>query len=374
MQQPGLNSEINVGNKRLHIQSSLSESSKTIVAHVFEKGRIVESRELSIDEDKKNGELQIRLKSLHDEIVADLQLLFYIAEKVKQVKHPSSCNKLGLLFFKKGFIDDALTAFELAIAGKPEMVEAYNNAGLCHFARKDYDKAEEKFIRGLKHAKEYADLYLNLARLYVEKKHFTKAITFLGKALSINKNYYSAHYLLGLALLNSINHKIEDPELPPLDDRIALAKKCFAHASVLPNINIELLAKANVALQNRLVEASLELYTNAYKVTTTDFNLTFEHEFYLKFMYGGKGKDNKFIGSYIDELCLAIENNPGYADLHNNLGIAYLIMCRNLFLKALEEFRKALRINPSFKHAEKNLKLAENDGKGFLILLRAILK
>jgi hypothetical protein len=56
------------------------------------------------------------------------------------------------------------------------------------------------------------------------------------------------------------------------------------------------------------------------------------------------------------------------------LGIAHLIQCRNLFLRALEEFRVSLRINPGYKRAEKNLKLSENDGKGFLILLRAILK
>lgn len=91
-------------------------------------------------------------------------------------------------------------------------------------------------------------------------------------------------------------------------------------------------------------------------------------------MYGGKGKDNQFIGGYVERLKTSIEDYPKYADLHNSLGIAYLIMCRNLFLKALDEFRRALSINPRFKRAEKNLKLAENDGKGFLILLRAILK
>ena len=99
-----------------------------------------------------------------------------------------------------------------------------------------------------------------------------------------------------------------------------------------------------------------------------------ESEFYLKFMFGGKGKDDEFIRDYAEQLRQAIDKYPGYADLRNHLGISYLIQCRNLFLSALEEFREALKINPEFKKAEKNLKLAENDGKGFLILLRAILK
>ena len=44
------------------------------------------------------------------------------------------------------------------------------------------------------------------------------------------------------------------------------------------------------------------------------------------------------------------------------------------FLQALSEFNKALEINPAFEKALKNKKLVENDGKEFLMLLRAILK
>jgi len=56
------------------------------------------------------------------------------------------------------------------------------------------------------------------------------------------------------------------------------------------------------------------------------------------------------------------------------VGIVHLIQCRNLFLKALNEFDHALEINPAFDKARKNKKLVENDGKEFLILLRAILR
>ncbi len=91
-------------------------------------------------------------------------------------------------------------------------------------------------------------------------------------------------------------------------------------------------------------------------------------------MFGGKGKDDEFIQHYHEKLKKAITKYPRYPDLHNNLGIVSLIQCRNLFLNALDEFREALKLNPEYKKAEKNLKLAENDGKGFLILLRAILK
>jgi len=91
-------------------------------------------------------------------------------------------------------------------------------------------------------------------------------------------------------------------------------------------------------------------------------------------MFGGKGKDETFISEYVDKLKEMIQVSPEFADLHNNLGIAYLIQCRNLFLKALDEFRQAIKVNPDFTTAKRNLRLAENDGKGFLILLRALMK
>ena len=91
-------------------------------------------------------------------------------------------------------------------------------------------------------------------------------------------------------------------------------------------------------------------------------------------MYGGKGLDNETIHRYEDRLKLALEENEYYADIWNNLGVIHLIQCRNLFLQALNDFRKALEINPDFEKAKKNQKLVENDGKEFLILLRAILK
>jgi hypothetical protein len=51
-----------------------------------------------------------------------------------------------------------------------------------------------------------------------------------------------------------------------------------------------------------------------------------------------------------------------------------LIQSRELFNTALRHFRQACDIHPGYERAKTNLKLAENDGKGFLILLRAMLK
>ncbi len=91
-------------------------------------------------------------------------------------------------------------------------------------------------------------------------------------------------------------------------------------------------------------------------------------------MYSGKSLNGSVLKNFEQELTHAIDAQGDYADLWNNLGIVHLIQCRNLFVQALNEFNKALEINPKYEKALKNKKLVENDGKEFLILLRAILK
>ena len=91
-------------------------------------------------------------------------------------------------------------------------------------------------------------------------------------------------------------------------------------------------------------------------------------------MYGEKGRDIDTISTYVERLENVLSEHPEYVDIHNNLGIGYLIQCRTLFQQALHHFQKAYTINPDFERARNNYKLAKNDGKGLVILLRALLK
>ena len=79
------------------------------------------------------------------------------------------------------------------------------------------------------------------------------------------------------------------------------------------------------------------------------------------------------IDALIERLAVAIESNPGYADIQNDLGVLYAAKCKIFIDKAHESFRQALQTNPSFRKAEKNLKLAGNDRQGIHFLLKALL-
>ena len=102
------------------------------------------------------------------------------------------------------------------------------------------------------------------------------------------------------------------------------------------------------------------------------------HEFIADFELFSKHsglKDKQItIEEYVDLMHSKIEQYPRYADLRNALGKAYLIKVRALLNAARQQFIKAAEINPEYLEAKKNLELIENEMKGFILFLRAILK
>lgn len=368
----GLNDDVAVGGRKFHVQTSVSASENAIVAQVFHDGQVIDSREVALPANVERKETDERVKEVHQELITEMEVLYYINEKVKTVRHAQSANKLGLVFLQKNLYDEAVAQFRLALEIDPTYSEVYANLGKTYLVADAFDAAVEILRKGVEQAQEYADIrnYLGIALLY--KEDYAGAAMYLREALDLNPNYIGAYYYLGIALLAK---SLAEADGDAASEASAEALKHLTKASEsVVNRSLASFDSVMAKVENKEYGAAVnEVLLSKPKASVTHF-LNIEHEFYLKFMYGGKGKDDSFISDYVVGLREMIDKYPGYADVRNNLGVANLIQCRNLFLKALEEFRTALKINPDYKKAQKNLKLAENDGKGFLILLRAILK
>lgn len=370
----GLNNDVLVGGRKFHIQTSYSATHHTISGKVFNEGEVVDSKDVAVEPSLPQAEIRHRLEEVHQQLITEMEVLYYINEKVRTVKHAPSANKLGLLFLQKKLVSEAIEHFKLALDLDPTYSEVFVNLGKAYLLEEAFDDAIDILERGVQQAPQYADLqnYLGIAYLYKEK--FDRAVQHLQEALSLNQNYLGAQYHLGVARLakftdtenggeQAINGQLQEA----LDMLEEARQKAVNHD--IPHFD-----KVMQLVQEKAYkEAVDEFLLSKPRETLKQFS-DIENEFYLKFMYGGKGKDDGYISEYVEQLKEILRKHPDYADVRNNLGVANLIQCRNLFLKSLEEFRTALKINPNFKKAEKNLKLAENDGKGFLILLRAILK
>jgi len=378
----GYNDNVRVGNRTFHIQTASNFSKGVARCEVFEEGRLITSQAVDFERRKKKNEesLENRIRktvsSLHQDTVSEIDLMFMIAEKVKKLRHAPSNIKLGLIFLSNNLIKDAIEQFETALSMDPDSAAALNNLGLAYVRLGQYAKAIKYLSQALGKGNPYADIYNNLGLAYLREKQHYKALKNFQEALRINPGYMNAHFNMVIVYLESTLTDKSDKLLPPPSIRLERARQQLKKLEAMENkVFMNIYPKIVSALEHSEVEKAIQMMeSHREKIFPQEVLSLIGMDFYLKFMYGGKGLNNDMIGRFEQSLYQAIDRHPDYADLWNNLGIVHLIQCRNLFLQALNEFDRALEINPAFEKARKNKKLVENDGKEFLILLRAILR
>jgi tetratricopeptide (TPR) repeat protein len=382
MSEIGYNDSLSVSGRKFHFQTSTDSNNGKIRCEVFENGRVINAT--IVDFERRKGDrrisvedrLKVIVESMHNEMITEIDLLFKISEKVLQIRHCSSHNKIGILFLQNNLTEDAIKHFQMAIEINPHNLEGYNNLGQAYIQSGNYQKAIEILRQGMLKGEHFTDMLNNYGFALMMDSQYEAALREFKKAIKQNKSYLEAHYNLASLYMRSTLNSNEDHFLPPPSIRI---QRAMEHLNQLKGKNIrifdvvfdKILKLVNL---NKIDQVISLLEENRKKIFLKDISNLISTNFYLKFMYGGKGLDTDTIKRYEYRLKAAIEQNAEYADLWNNLGVVHLIQCRNLFLQALNEFNRALEINPDFDKAIKNKKLVENDGKEFLILLRAILK
>jgi tetratricopeptide (TPR) repeat protein len=264
----------------------------------------------------------------------------------------------------------------MAIEINPHNLEGYNNLGQAFIQSGKYQKAIDVLRQGMQKGEHFTDMLNNYGFALLMDNQYEAALREFKKAIKQNKGYLEAHYNIATLYLRSSLNSSDDHLLPPPSIRI---QRAMEHLTQLKDKNIKIFEVVLDKIQkliglNKINEAIQVLEEHRKRIFLKDVSNLISTNFYLKFMYGGKGLDMETIKRFEYRLKSAIDQNGDYADLWNNLGVVHLIQCRNLFLQALNEFNRALEINPDFDKAMKNKKLVENDGKEFLILLRAILK
>jgi len=376
MQPLGLNGDILVGGRRFHVQTTYSAGNEKIISHVFDQGRIIDQREVSCADEPAPESLPKKLKAVHFDMISEMELLFFMAEKVRRAKHAASCIRLGQIFIEKNLFVDALAILQVAEKLTPDTPEVCLYRGIALLRQGELRQAETVLRHSLQRAPNYADLHHYLGVTCMEQHRELEALPEFETALTINPQFFWARFHLALTLLQTLHSSFEaENHLPPPSIRSKRAQEHLASLLQMPSTlkDVSKIQSALDLIRMGEMTAALDELQNMRREAQADCNFGFENEFYLKFIYGGKARDEAFVERYAERLREAIQAAPDYADLHNHLGIAYLIQCRNLFLRAMDEFRAALKINPNYKRAERNLKISENDGKGFLILLRALL-
>jgi tetratricopeptide (TPR) repeat protein len=384
MEAIGINSNVHAGGKVFHIQTAADPARSLFKAEIFEKGRVIMVQKRNVDptglKEWDKEKITEFLNEFHQEIAWEIELLFFIRDKIKTIKHAVSHNKMGLIFLRKGMFEEAIVEFEHAIEKNPDLVESYSNLGLALTQTGEFEKAITILQKGCEIEPRFADLKNNLGMAYSKAGKFSHALSAYESALTINSNYADAHFNTVITLLESILQSPYNEGLPPVTSRKSTAFHILEKLSASnPNFTgmqfyTTRFEKVTSLILSGDLKKAIEIIQELKDAVGKPNLDEIMHGFYLKFLFGGAGKNENILDQYRIKLEKALETNPDYADLHNSTGLLYLIQCRNLFIKAMMQFKKAYEINPSYKSAYKNFRLVHNDGREFLNLLRAILK
>ncbi len=353
-------------------QTTLNELENFVVCSLFNNGKLINSNTVNLPDEAGKNNISEHVRNIHDRGYSDYGSLFKIIEAKKGSGRAEDIIKLGSTLHSRKLYDEALELLSTAADFHTENSAIRMLLGKIYLSKGEFDKARFEFIKAVDLSPEYPDFRNLLGHANLKLNRPVDAIRQFKIAIDLNVYYDKAHFNLGLGyILNGIVK--EDFELAR--ELQKNSKESFEKALIFNpgyfcekyKLGMELLS------QDRLNEAYDKLSVVADEEISSDPGAKLV-ELYLRFVYGSNGSSEDGIKNYINKTKDLLKTYPGYADLQNELGIAYSIMGKFMRDRAIDHFNKATEINPRFKKAIRNAKLSENDLKGLEVLLEAILK
>lgn len=354
------------------LQTSINESRRCITCSLFHAGQLINSRSHPLPEETEGKGLMAKVAEIHRRSLADINTLLGIVERMQDLDKPELIEKLGRTLCAREMFDEGNELMTRAVEKYPNLPGIHNVLGRLYLARGIFDKAVEELSRASDLAPTYPDYRNFLGVAYLKANKPVAAISEFKKAAEFNIYYHEAYFNLGLGYL--LNGVIKD-DFNLARDLQAHCLNAFGKATLLNPGYLNEDYERGIAL---LKEGNFEEAYNIFsRVASEAEALSAEErllEMFLQYIHGEHGMTEDGIAEYIKEISELLRANPGHADLHNELGMGYFIMSRFINGKAIYHFKEALRINPNFAKATRNLKLSENDLKGLEVLLEAIVR
>lgn len=353
------------------VKTVLDEGNKKIISSIFDEGKLISSQVSDID---FNGYLQSSANyvlKFHKKYVDDHNTILDLVKEVENgYSRPEIAEKLGDVLYRKKMYREGQELLSSAIEKYPDNSKLKVILGKIFLAQELIAEAETELTEAVKISPSFPDYRNLLGLVYLKAQKAMAAINQFKKAIELNIYYYNAHFNLGLGyVLNGIIK--ENYELAKgLEQN---CKETFNNAITYnPSLKTKEYEQAIKLLEAGKLEDAYDLLiaqTNKENNEPLDEILS---ELYLNYALEINNKTEDKIRRYIEKLNNLLKDNPNYADLQNELGKAYVMLGKFMKDKAITHFKKALEINPAYSIAEKNLKLSENDMRGFDVFLKAI--
>jgi tetratricopeptide (TPR) repeat protein len=233
-----------------------------------------------------------------------------------------------------GRLDEATGHYQRAIALQPDYAPAYNNLGTALRAKGNLNEAIATYQRALGLRPEYGEAHYNLANALTDAGRPREAAEHFRIALRTMRGSADVHNNLGIALMGqgqTTEAIAEFRTAVALDPESAVSHRNLADA----------LSSA------KQYDRAIEEFRRAARLDPTGA---------AAYDLGSLLLELDRTEEAIDAFRASLQQAPESAQTHNNLGIALGIQGR--LDDAIKHFEEALRIQPGFADAERNLATA----------------
>lgn len=360
--------------RSLTLETDLIEENGAILSILSEGGRVLAKEVEYLSENQALLNIPERVRLFHNERKDTIEMLYHITARVHTVRHAPSLIRLGRQFLRWKLLDEAISEFELAIHYDNQDVEAYVGLVKAYMDRGSIEEAIALLLEAEKKKPDSPELNYWNGRALMKNGRFNEAILALQTIKRLNPLHDNALLVWALCLLKKVNENSSSLDIdgtPCIEKAKELLAKIITESTRFNTAGIDEVIR-NV--HHDKLEIAIDLAEEILQTMPSDIDLSFDDVFYLGLMYGEKGKDGGTVQSYMSQLERLIKMHPDNPNLRDKLGIGYLVLSRHLYGQALNSFRDASRMDPENEKWKSHLKLVRNEGKGIVLLLRAMLK
>jgi len=379
----GLNQNISIKNRKFHIQTATNIDDGTIRTEIFEQGRLLFADtykyERRSNNNEEGGESRIRnvLDDFHQSVISNIETFFEISQTLKSKDHVTSHFRLGSIFLSLHIFDKAEEHLKRAVEIDPNFHSAYIALARCYFYQKKIQDAASILEVPAKAEVNYPDLYNMLGMVLLEQKNYIHALNHFRHAIRLNPKYKEAIFNIAAAIFKRIallrNQKKTDEIKRNLEFLNVILSKIYKIGDEEDQSLVKQVKQAFSQRNFGKIQTLIFDYRNKlfYQKLAPEI---VGYEFYLMLRHKPEILDKKILNLYQSKISKILQENTNYPDMWNYRALIHLLLCRDYFLKGLDNIKQATVINPNFKKAKSNLRLVENDGREFLSLIKAITK
>ncbi|HOP06885.1 MAG TPA: hypothetical protein PLF13_06290 [candidate division Zixibacteria bacterium] len=364
-----LKSKLVENDREYVIQTSNDAGLSSVSSMIIINGDLAETVASPHPDDIESAEVLSLVRMKHDELKREIEVLLEAYRRILKDGNPQTMLHLAMAFYYRSFYEEACRLLRSATRIDNEFHQAFNYLCMAEIALENPREAVEAGQTACRLRPTFADYHNNLGEAYLEANACRQALTEFEEATRINLYYADAYVNTALALiLNAINQ--DDQSL--FAEVISRSTDCLNKAIVIsPEYDSEQFRNGMIRLTQSDINGAYRLLRKARDDKRERHRQEFS-TFYMKYVLYPEWASEGAVADRVKFLRSELEKNPNYVDLYSELGRCYLEQAKMAWRNGVEQYRKALEMNPSLTKAQISLEQATRASEQISIALKEI--